>query len=77
MHSLRRRRAAALDPEVIAVIVNEPSGADTNADLHDGRPADPEWPSRNPDVVKIALYFDAVKFAAPMKAPTLVTLARH
>jgi len=65
---------AALNPKVTAVIVNEPSGADSNGDLHGRRAGYPNWPSDNPKVMETALYFDTVNFAPRIKAPVLAAL---
>jgi cephalosporin-C deacetylase-like acetyl esterase len=66
---------AALRPDVVtAVIVNEPSGADSNGDLHGRRAGYPNWTSTDPDVMRTALYFDTVNFAPLIKAPSLVSL---
>jgi len=66
--------AAALNPKVTAVIVNEPSGADSNGDLHGRKAGYPNWPSDNPKVMETALYFDTVNFASRIKAPVLAAL---
>lgn len=63
--------AAALNPRVTAVIVNEPAGADSNADLHGRRAGYPNWPSDNPQAMETALYFDIVNFAPRIQAPVL------
>ena len=65
---------AALQPRVTAVIVNEPSGADSNGDLHGRQTGYPNWPSNNPKVMETALYFDTVNFAPRIKAPVLAAL---
>lgn len=59
---------------VTAVLVNEPSGADSNGDLHGRKAGYPNWPSSDPAVMKTALYFDTVNFAPRVKAPALVAL---
>ncbi len=41
---------AALRPGVTAVIVNEPSGADSNGNLHGRKAGYPNWPSNDPPV---------------------------
>src|SRR5207249_3199547 len=52
---------AGLRPEKItAVLVCVPAGADSNGNLHGRKAGYPNWPSANPDVMKTALYFDAV-----------------
>jgi len=66
--------AAGLNPQVTAVIVNEPSGADTNGDLHGRKAGYPNWPSGNPEVMETALYFDPVNFASRIRAPVLAAI---
>lgn len=65
---------AGLHPKVTAVIVNEPSGADSNGSLHGRRSGYPNWPAGNPKVMETALYFDTVNFASRIKAPVLAAL---
>ena len=66
---------AGLNPgRVTAVVVNEPSGADSNGELHGRRTGYPFWPSADPQVMKTALYFDTVNFASHIKAPTLLAV---
>ena len=66
---------AALRPDLVtAVIVNEPSGADSNGDLHGRKAGYPNWPSNHPNVMETALYFDIVNFAPRIKAPVLAAL---
>ena len=66
---------AGLNPgRITAVIVNEPSGADSNGDLHGRRSGYPNWNGRDPQVMQTALYFDTVNFARHMTAPALVAL---
>ncbi|MBZ5724920.1 MAG: acetylxylan esterase [Acidobacteriia bacterium] len=66
--------AAALNPKVTAVIVNEPSGADSNGDLHGRKAGYPYWDSSNSRVMETALYFDTVNFASRIKAPVLAAI---
>jgi cephalosporin-C deacetylase-like acetyl esterase len=66
--------AAGLNPKITAVIVNEPAGADSNADLHGRQAGYPNWPSGNPKVMETALYFDTVNFASRIKAPVLAAM---
>lgn len=66
--------AAGLDHKVTAVIVNEPSGCDTNGNLHGRKAGYPNWPSDNPQVMRTALYFDPVNFAHRIKAPVLAAM---
>ncbi len=67
--------AAALRPDkVTTVLASEPSGADTNGNLHGRRTGYPNWPSRDPQVMDTALYFDIVNFASRIQAPALVAL---
>jgi hypothetical protein len=56
------------------VIVNEPSGADSNGDLHGRKAGYPNWDSTNPEATKTALYFDTVNFASRIKAPVLAAI---
>ncbi|HEY4379414.1 MAG TPA: acetylxylan esterase [Acidobacteriaceae bacterium] len=66
---------AGLNPDAItAVIVNEPSGADSNGDPHERKAGYPNWPSNDMQVMKTALYFDTVNFASHIKAPTLAAM---
>jgi cephalosporin-C deacetylase-like acetyl esterase len=65
---------AGLNPKVTAVIVKEPSGADSNGDLHGRKAGYPNWPSDNPKVMETALYFDTVNFASRIKAPVLAAV---
>lgn len=75
MGGLQSLALAGLRPEQItAVLVCVPAGADTNADLHGRKAGYPNWPPDNPDVMKTALYFDAVNFAARIKAPVMAGL---
>jgi cephalosporin-C deacetylase len=66
--------AAGLDRKVTAVIVNEPSGCDTNGNLHGRAAGYPNWPSDNPQIMKTALYFDPVNFGHRIKAPVLAAM---
>jgi cephalosporin-C deacetylase len=65
---------AGLNPKVTGVLVNEPSGTDTNADLHFRKQGYPNWPSNNPDVMKTALYFDPVNFASRIRVPVIAAI---
>jgi len=67
---------AGLNPgKVTAVLVNEPSGADSNGDLHGRREGYPGWDmGDDPQVLKTALYFDTVNFAPHITARTLVAM---
>ncbi len=66
---------AGLNPgKVSAVVVNEPSGADSNGDLHGRRAGYPNWDSSDPQVMRTALYFDTVNFAPHISAPTLIAM---
>ncbi|MGH7108391.1 MAG: acetylxylan esterase, partial [Acetobacteraceae bacterium] len=66
---------AGLNPgKVTAVLVNEPSGADSNGDPHGRRAGYPDWDSSDPQVMKTALYFDTVNFAPHITARTLVAM---
>jgi cephalosporin-C deacetylase len=66
---------AGLNPgKVTAVVVNEPSGADSNGDLHGRRQGYPNWDSSDPQIMRTALYFDTVNFAPHITAPTLIAM---
>ena len=66
---------AGLNPgKVTAVLVNEPSGAESNGDLHGRRAGYPNWDSGDPQVMRTALYFDTVNFAPHITAPTLIAM---
>jgi cephalosporin-C deacetylase-like acetyl esterase len=60
---------AGLHSGITAVVVNEPSGADSNGELHGRQAGYPNWPSNDPKVMETALYFDTVNFAPRIKAP--------
>ena len=66
--------SAALHPEVTAVLVNEPSGADSNGALHGRKTGYPNWPSDNPQALEAGLYFDTVNFTHRIKAPVLAAV---
>ena len=66
---------AGLRPDdVDAVIINVPSGADSNGNLHGRAAGYPNWPSNNPKVMETALYFDTVNFASRIKAPVVAAI---
>jgi cephalosporin-C deacetylase len=66
---------AALNPDrITALLVNEPSGGDTNGELHGRSAAYPNWPANDPKAMQAALYFDTVNFASRIKAPTLASM---
>jgi cephalosporin-C deacetylase-like acetyl esterase/lysophospholipase L1-like esterase len=66
---------AALNPErITALLVNEPSGGDTNGELHGRSAAYPNWPPKDPNAMQAGLYFDTVNFASLVKAPSLVSM---
>ena len=66
---------AGLNPgKVTAVLVNEPSGADSNGNLHGRRAGYPFWDSADPQVMRTALYFDTVNFAPRITAATLIAM---
>ena len=66
---------AALNPDrITALLVNEPSGGDTNGELHGRSAAYPNWPASDPKAMQAALYFDTVNFASLVKAPTLISM---
>jgi cephalosporin-C deacetylase len=66
---------AGLNPDrITALLVNEPSGGDTNGELHGRSAAYPNWPANDPKAMQAALYFDTVNFASRIKAPTLASI---
>jgi cephalosporin-C deacetylase len=65
---------AGMRPQVSAVIVNEPSGADSNGELHGRKAGYPNWPPNDPRVMATALYFDTVNFTPRIKAPVLAAM---
>ena len=66
---------AALNADrITALLVNEPSGGDTNGELHGRSAAYPNWPANDPKAMQAALYFDTVNFASRVKAPTLASM---
>jgi cephalosporin-C deacetylase-like acetyl esterase/lysophospholipase L1-like esterase len=66
---------AGLNPgRVSAVIVNEPSGADSSGALHGRYVGYPWWHKSEPRVLATARYFDTVNFASRIEAPTLVSM---
>ena len=66
---------AALNRDrITALLVNEPSGGDTNGELHGRMAAYPNWPASDPKAMQAGLYFDTVNFASLVKAPTLISM---
>jgi len=66
---------AGLNPKLVtAVIVDEPSGADTNGNLHGRKAGYPYWPSDDPQVMETSRYFDPINFAPHIKAPTILAV---
>jgi cephalosporin-C deacetylase len=66
---------AGLNPgKVTAVLVNEPSGADSHGDLHGRRAGYPNWNSGDPTVMRTALYFDTINFAPRITSRTLISM---
>jgi cephalosporin-C deacetylase-like acetyl esterase len=65
---------AGLHPKITHVIVNEPSGCDTNSALHGRQSGYPNFPANNPKVMETALYFDAVNFTPRIHAKSLVAM---
>lgn len=65
---------AGLHSKITHVVVNEPAGCDSNGPLHGRASGYPNWPSDNPTIMKVALYFDAVNFASRIKATSLVAI---
>jgi len=66
--------AAALDSRVTAVVVNEPSGANTLGEVHGYQTGYPNWTSEDPRITTAAPYFDTVNFAPRIKAPLLLAV---
>ncbi len=66
---------AGLNPgKITAVVVNEPSGADSNAELHGRAGGYPYWAVKDPKVAETALYFDTVNFASHITEPILLAV---
>ncbi len=65
---------AALEPRVTAVIVNEPSGANTLGELHGYQTGYPNWTSKDPQVLAAAPYFDTVNLAPRIQAPVVIAI---
>lgn len=66
---------AGLNPgKVTAVLVNEPSGGDTQATLNGRMAAYPNWPVSDPRVAETARYFDTANFASHITAPTMAAI---
>jgi lysophospholipase L1-like esterase len=66
---------AGLNPDrVTALVVNVPSGADSNGNLHGRQAGYPNWPSDDPKVMQTGLYFDTVNFAPRIKAASFVAM---
>jgi len=66
---------AGLNPgKISALVVNEPSGGDSNAELHGRKPAYPNWAISDPKVAETARYFDTANFATKINAPTLLAV---
>jgi cephalosporin-C deacetylase-like acetyl esterase/lysophospholipase L1-like esterase len=66
--------AAGLNHKVTALVVNEPSGADSNGPLHARAAGYPNWPADDPQIMRTALYFDTVNCAAHITVPSLVAM---
>lgn len=65
---------AGLHPQITHLIVNVPAGCDLNAALHGRQMGYPFFPADNPRVMQTARYFDAVNFAARIRAKSLVAM---
>jgi cephalosporin-C deacetylase len=65
---------AAFRPQVSAVIVNVPSGADITGEFAGRKPGYPDWPSNDPRAMATAPYFDVVSFTSRIKAPVLAAM---
>lgn len=66
--------AAGLHPAVTHLIVNEPAGCDMQGPLHGRQIGYPFFPPDNLKVMEVSGYFDAVNFAARVKAQSLVAM---
>jgi len=60
---------AGLRPQVTAVIVNEPAGADINGERQGRKTGYPNWPASDARAMATAPYFDVVNFASRINAP--------
>jgi len=66
---------AGLNPDrITALVVNVPSGADSNGNLHGRQAGYPNWPSDDPKVMQTAVYFDTVNFAPKIRAASMVAM---
>lgn len=65
---------AGLHPKVTHLIVNVPAGCDTNGPLHSRQASYPNFPADDPQIMRTALYFDAVNFAPRIRAQCLVAM---
>ena len=65
---------AGLRPQISAVIVNVPSGADITGERSGRKTGYPNWPSNDPRAMATAPYFDVVSFASRIKAPVLAAM---
>jgi cephalosporin-C deacetylase-like acetyl esterase len=65
---------AGLRPQVSAVIVNEPAGADIGAELNGRQGGYPNWSAKDSRAMATAPYFDVVNFASRIKAPVLAAM---
>jgi cephalosporin-C deacetylase-like acetyl esterase len=66
---------AGLNPgKISAVVVNEPSGGDTNAEQNGRKPAYPNWPTSDGKVADTSRYFDTANFTSRITAPSLVAV---
>jgi cephalosporin-C deacetylase len=65
---------AGLNRRITHLLVNVPSGCDTNGTLHGRAAGYPNWPADSPKAMRTALYFDPVNFASRIKATSLVAM---
>ncbi|MFO0788500.1 MAG: acetylxylan esterase [Pirellulales bacterium] len=65
---------AGLNPKATHLIVNVPAGCDTNGPLHGRQASYPNFPASDAQVMRTALYFDAVNFAPRIQAHSLIAL---
>ncbi len=65
---------AGLDSRVTAMLVEVPAGAEISGPLYGRAAAYPNFDVKQPDIRKLAPYFDAVNFAPRINVPALVAL---
>jgi cephalosporin-C deacetylase-like acetyl esterase len=65
---------AGLNRKATALIVNVPAGCDVAGPLHGRAAPYPSWDVSQSDVLRTAVYFDAVNFASRIEARALVSI---